>query len=62
MDEPQKVKKACSYDEACFLSRWFFWYVLPIFQIGKQRPLDFSDLPTCSKEDDPIKLTAALEA
>lgn len=61
MDEPMKVIRPSSFDRANFISRWFYSWIIPLYQIGNKRPLEFSDLYGCCHQDEPIIVTSRLE-
>ena len=61
MDEAARVTRPSVYDKASYLSRWFFTWIIPLFNVGWRRTIDFADLDLCSRDDDPQANTEALE-
>lgn len=61
MDEPMKIIRASSFDQANIVSRWLFSWILPLYTIGNKRPLEFRDLYGCCHKDEPILVTSRLE-
>ena len=61
MDEAAKVTKDSAYDGASFLSKWMFFWIIPLFNTGSKRTIDLEDLYLCSRDDDPKSNTELLE-
>lgn len=61
MEEANKVTLPCPFDEAFFLSRWFYSWIIPLYCIGYKRPIEFSDLYKCSKKDEAVVVSTKLE-
>eukprot|EP00762_Andalucia_godoyi_P000617 ANDGO_05406.mRNA.1 ABC transporter C family member 2 len=56
------ARKAKPEDEAGFVSRMFFAYLTPLMELGKQRPLEESDLARQPRKDDPEVVSAKFDA
>ena len=61
MQREVKINKNTPHDTSNFLTRWFYTWTLPLFNIGWVRQLNFDDLYLCPKEDDPTLVTEKLE-
>ncbi|XP_053212744.1 ATP-binding cassette sub-family C member 4-like [Panonychus citri] len=61
MDQQEIITNRCTYDEACFLSKIFFWWTSSILRIGLKREPTKDDLYKCPAEDESAKTTRDFE-
>lgn len=61
MDEEARVKKDSAYDEACFLSKMFNLWIIPLFNKGWHRTIGFDDIYCCRARDHPLVVADRLE-
>ena len=61
MERQRRITRPCLYDRANFFSRLNFIWMVPLFNVGFKRPLDYEDLGDHSKQDDPEKAAKLLE-
>ena len=61
MDKPRKIHKPCLYDQANIFSLLNFIWLVPLFNIGFKRPIEYEDLGDHCKADDPEIAAKMLE-
>lgn len=61
MEQAYKVTKDSKHDASNQLSRWTFYWMIPIFWKGFHKELDFADLDICCANDDPHHVTLIME-
>lgn len=61
MEQPCKVTGSCRHDASNQLSKWTFYWMIPLFRLGYVKDLDLKDLDQCCRYDEPTYVTALLE-
>lgn len=61
MEQPSQVTKKSLYDASGQLSRWTFYWMIPLFTLGYSKDLHLSDLDECCELDEPEYVTSLLE-
>ena len=61
MERPVRVTKRCAHDAANQLSKWTFFWMIPLFRLGFRKQLTLEDLDECCREDEPTRVSLLLQ-
>lgn len=55
------MTKDSRHDASSQVSRWTFFWMIPIFRLGFRKEIEMADLDRCCNNDDPEHVTRVLE-
>ena len=61
MEQQAKVTRTSRHDASNQVSRWTFFWMIPLFRTGFRKEIDFGDLDKCCSNDEPRLVTNILE-
>lgn len=61
MEQSSKVTNASRHDASSQISKWTFFWMIPLFKSGWKKELGFSDLDKCCANDEPSAVTDIME-